>query len=202
MRIPTQDYENPRDVDGIFMSRENYERLLRRLVRKSSGRIRWLTGTAIGLKTSGDSAVIDSVIVRTANGHNEYIPASLVIGEYIALEQSDSSNRPFFADCAGPSQVGLKWLKHIFQAEIVSARPGSLPFENLRLEYKFLGRYKAFRFYVPIASRQRLPIHGGYDNAGVIFYYVPMPGMKRCNFVVNRVEGHRSMVLFISNLHM
>lgn len=71
-------------------------------------------------------------------------------------------------------------------------KPGQIPFEKLRLEYKTRGRYKAFRFYVPTSSRSRLPIRGGYDKAGVIFYYVPRIGLRRCNFVVNRIEGHRS----------
>lgn len=101
-------------------------------------------------------------------------------------------NIDLLADCSGPSQVGLRWLRHIIQSGVVSARPGSIPFEKLRLEYKTRGRYKAFRFYIPISSRTRLTIPGGYDKAGVIFYYVPRMGMRRCNFVVNRIEGHRS----------
>lgn len=94
MRIPFEDFENPGDVDGIFMSRENYERLLRRLVRESSRRIRWLTGTATGLKTAENPSVIKSVMVRAHGGHEEEIRASLVIGERDALELSGSSYRP------------------------------------------------------------------------------------------------------------
>lgn len=94
MRIPFDHFEDPRDVDGIFMSRENYERLLRRLVRESSRRIRWLIGTATGLKTAENSSVIKSVLVRVRSGQEEEIDASLVIGERDAIELSGASHRP------------------------------------------------------------------------------------------------------------
>lgn len=193
MRAPTQEFENASDLDTIYMSRENYERLLRRLVRNSSGRIRWLAGTATGLQVTSDHSNIGSVLVRTDGGFEKAIPAVLVIGGCGPLQWLGYLSRPFFADCAGPSQVGLKWLKRVYETEAVSARPGSLPFEDLRLEYKTVGRYTAFRFHVPIASCARLPIPGGYNKAGAIFYYMPKTGTKRCNFVMNRIEGHRSM---------
>lgn len=178
------------------MSRENYERLLRRLVRKSSGRIRWLAGTVIGLKMASDPSVIQSVSVRIRDGLERGIPASLVIGEYVSLQIFDYTYELLCADCTGPSQAGLKWLKCIYQIKAIHARSSSLPFDDLRLQYKTVGRYKSFRIYVPISSRSRLPIPGGYDKAGVIIFYA---GAKRCNIVINRIEGHRSMNFPIPN---
>lgn len=69
-------------------------------------------------------------------------------------------------DCSGPSQVGLKWLKRIYNAEPLPARRGSLPFDDIRLEYKTSQRYQIFKTYVPPAARSRIPIPEGYDNAG------------------------------------
>ena len=62
------------------MSRDAYERLLRGLVRKSSKRINWISGTAIGVKTApGDTSRLESVTIRTLDGIEE-IPGTLVVG--------------------------------------------------------------------------------------------------------------------------
>lgn len=65
LRLPPQ---NKKDKDGIFITRDSYERILRHLVRKSSKRVRWMTGTATGLKTVVDSSSVESVLVRSAEG--------------------------------------------------------------------------------------------------------------------------------------
>ena len=65
----------------FFMSRELYERLLRRLVLGYSDRIRTKAATVTALNTApGDPMTISSVTTRLADGTTEEIPASLVIG--------------------------------------------------------------------------------------------------------------------------
>lgn len=85
LRLPLQDYENKKDLDVFFITRDSYERILRRLVRNSSKRIRWMTGTATGLKTVVDSSSVESVRVRTAEGRESEEPASLVVGKFSLL---------------------------------------------------------------------------------------------------------------------
>lgn len=68
----------------FWLSREAYERLLRRLVLGSSKRIRWLTGTVTGVSASPtDLSVLSAVSVRSSDSTVEEIPASLVIGAFV-----------------------------------------------------------------------------------------------------------------------
>ena len=79
---PTVDQctSNSQEIENFFMSRDAYERLLRGLVRKSSKRIKWISGTAIGVKTApSDTSRVESVTIRTSNGIEE-IPGTLVVG--------------------------------------------------------------------------------------------------------------------------
>lgn len=107
----------------------------------------------------------------------------------------------FFIDCSGPSQVGLKWLKRVYHTEALTPRAGSLPFDDIKLEYKTSQRYQIHRIHVPPAARPLLPIPGGYDNAGFIYMIMPKPGIEKCVLIIGRVEGHRSECIgFKSNL--
>ena len=82
LRLQVNEFKNKRDLEGFALSRENYERVLRGLVRKYSSRIRWMTGTATGLKVSGSNlSILESVQVRTHDGTEKDIPASLIIGK-------------------------------------------------------------------------------------------------------------------------
>ena len=68
-------------ANTLFLSREGYERLLRRLVVANTPRVRWLTGTAVNVKLANeDATTISSVVVRSTDGSEQDIPASLVVG--------------------------------------------------------------------------------------------------------------------------
>ena len=97
-----------------------------------------------------------------------------------------------FADCSGPAGIGLKWLKRIFSTEFLDARPGSVPFDDLKLEYKTSQPSIRHRVFVPEDIRQRLPIPNGYGKAGFIYAFVPKPGIEQNVFMLTRIEGHRS----------
>ena len=65
----------------MFVSRDAYERILRRLVLSSSDRIQWITGTATGVRVASiDPSKLESVTVRLTDNTEEEIPAALVIG--------------------------------------------------------------------------------------------------------------------------
>lgn len=73
---------------------------------------------------------------------------------------------------------------------------GSIPFDELKLEYKTRQRYQTYRIFVPPAARPRLPLPGGYDRTGSVYAFVPKPGLEKCLFVMDRVEGHRRTCFF------
>ncbi|KAH8117861.1 hypothetical protein DFH11DRAFT_1503246 [Phellopilus nigrolimitatus] len=185
MKLPKDEYPDGNYPQCFFMTREMYERVLRRLVLNSSKRIRSVVGTATGVKTiPGDPTTLSSVTVRAAEGAEENVPATLVI------------------DCTGGTQAGLKWIRRIANEpahadalqRLVPA--GALPWDDLRVEYNTKQRYIRFRFYVPPEARARLPIPGGYARNTWMYTYMPVPGVERKLYMINRIEGHRIELAF------
>ena len=81
MGLPKEEFSDGKVPECFFMSREMFERLLRRLVLGYSKRIRTKIATATGINTvPGSPMTITSVTVRAADGVEETIPATLVIG--------------------------------------------------------------------------------------------------------------------------
>ena len=71
-------------VQSIFLSREAYETLLRRLVKKYRSNVRFIAGLASGLKmSSGEPNFVDGVLVKTNGKRTLELTASLVIGTCI-----------------------------------------------------------------------------------------------------------------------
>ncbi|KAI5116397.1 hypothetical protein M0805_005865 [Coniferiporia weirii] len=185
MKLPRHEYPDGKYPQCFFMSREMYERLLRRLVVNSSKRIRWVAGTATGVSTaSGDPSTLSSVTVRTSEGVEENIAAALVI------------------DCTGGTQAGLKWTRRVAAESSNSAilqkhvPAGALPWDDVKIEYNTAQRFICYRFYVPPEARARLPIPGGYENNVWPYTYMPIPGAERKLFMFNRIEGHRFNLAF------
>ena len=98
MKLPRGDYPDGKVPQCFFISRESYERMLRGLVVESSDRIRWMIGTATGLKmVPGEKAKIDSVTIRLPTGEERDLKLSLVVGthtyiklRFISLHYHDS----------------------------------------------------------------------------------------------------------------
>lgn len=183
----------------FWLSREAYERILRRLVLGSSRRIRWLTGTAVGVHTSpNDLSVLSAVTVRLPDGTKQDVPASLVIGDYTSFNLEDNENLPLCAlDCTGATEAGVKWLRRIASERVDDEQlrelmpSNALPWEKLRITYDVHVRFIIFRFYVPPEARNSLPIPGGYEKNVWPYTYTPIPGKEHKFFMVNRIEGHR-----------
>ncbi|KAL5511076.1 hypothetical protein ACEPAH_4291 [Sanghuangporus vaninii] len=188
IHMPEVVYPNQNYAQCFFVTRESYERILRRLVTGYSNRIRWVVGTATGLIVDEhDPATITSVAVRTDSETEMTIPASLVI------------------DCTGGSQAGFKWLKRVFSDPEYSALlyqnksipRRAIPFDDgLKIEYNTVHRYRKFRVSVPPELRSHLPIPGGYENAAWLHTYLPRPGLDRKLFMIERMEGHRIELAF------
>lgn len=86
MNLPKDEYPDGKYPECFFMSREIYERLLRRLVLGYSNRIRTKVATATALNTlPGDPMTIASVTVRSSDGLTEEIPATIVMGNVFSV---------------------------------------------------------------------------------------------------------------------
>ena len=69
------------NIQCFFLSRDGYERVLRRLVLKSSDRIKWFTGTVTGFTVNPeDISTISSVEIRRSDNRRNDVPTALVIG--------------------------------------------------------------------------------------------------------------------------
>lgn len=69
------------NMQCFFLSRDGYERVLRRLVLKSSDRIKWLTGTVTRFTVNPeDVSTISSVEIRGFDNRRIDVPTALVIG--------------------------------------------------------------------------------------------------------------------------
>lgn len=65
----------------FWLSRDSYERILRRLVLASSDRVRWMTGTVSGLHIDPQNpSILSAVSVRSPDGSEKIVPATLVVG--------------------------------------------------------------------------------------------------------------------------
>ncbi|EJD02944.1 uncharacterized protein FOMMEDRAFT_134111 [Fomitiporia mediterranea MF3/22] len=174
----------PRGADGsclqnLYLSRESFERLLRRLVVRCSPRIRWMVGTAKSVDTvQGDTNTLSSVTVRLPDNSEQTIPAALVV------------------DCTGTTQAGLKWLKRI-GAETDKTEGGRLALSDpdLRISYCTNQQTRTFYFPIPPEARKKLPIPGGYDNAKWLYTFTPVLGKGRKSVFVDRLEGHRMRIM-------
>ncbi|KAL5529778.1 hypothetical protein ACEPAG_5765 [Sanghuangporus baumii] len=183
LHLPEVVYPDQNYAQCFFVTRESYERILRRLVTGYSNRLRWVVGTVTGIIADEcDPATVTSVTVRTDSEAQMIIRSSLVI------------------DCTGGSQAGLKWLKRIFfdpkYSTLLyrnkSVPKGAIPFDDgLKIEYNTVHRYRKFRVSVPPELRLRLPIPGGYEKAAWLYTYLPRPGRDRKLFMIERMEGHR-----------
>lgn len=95
--------------------------------------------------------------------------------------------------------MGLKLIRRIASEPSNSEEiqklvfPRALSWDQLRVNYDCRQRFVCFRFHVPPEARDSLPIPGGYENNVWPYSYVPVPGKEHKFYMINRIEGHRSM---------
>lgn len=164
---------------SFFLSREALERMVRRLFLKDRPSIRWMSGVVKGVDTAEDDLDrLTSVTVCLTDNSEITVAASLI------------------ADCTGSTQAGLKWLKRL-QSPTDKTVNGKLSLNDIRLSYSTQQNSRCFRFYVPPEARSRLPIPGGYDNAGSLYAFMPFFGNGQKAFSCDRIEGHRIRLLTV-----
>ncbi|KAJ7579202.1 hypothetical protein C8J56DRAFT_965083 [Mycena floridula] len=148
-------------------SRANLETLVRRLVFDSSkySGISQITGTVTGVSRSASGTqTLDKVSVRTASGNIE-LDAALVV------------------DCTGPARGGLKWLQREGFGTADVYPPGTLPLEELAIQYDHKMRYNTLSFGITPEVAKLLPIPGGFENCGSIFNCIPSPVLGESRLV-------------------
>ena len=179
--------------DTLYLSREGYERLLRRLVLSSSPRIKWMTGTVTNVNTAvGDPTIISSVDVRSPSGLEQTIPAELVVGKFSKRYRATETRLTPVLDCSGTTQAGFKWLKRI-SAGLDKANSTTLTrsIESLRRVYATVQQTRTYKFHIPPEARSHLTIPGGYENATWIYTVLPKFGKGKKSIYVDRIEGHQ-----------
>lgn len=104
-----------------------------------------------------------------------------------------------YTDCTGKTQAGLKWLKHVHE-EACKVDPGKyqripegkLLHDKLRLKYDIQGVVRGFFFNITPSMASRLPIPGGYANAGWLLTVLSEPGADNRCAIMTKFEGNRS----------
>ena len=187
----------------LFMSRESFEIVLRRLVRQhpSSTRLRWVTGTVTGFKSDEkDRNKISGVKVRGEQGETDLeINGDLVIGEILTIFAALLSYNTSL-DCTGGTSAGLKWVKR--WANITDDTPNSLAFDELRDEYNPHIHSVTFRFYIPPSLRNKLPLPNGYDKTIWFFTFSSDWAIEHRGLFGSRLEGNRSKsCLYVNQYH-
>ena len=142
---------------------------------------------------ANDCTHIGHVSVRSANGSTEEISTALVVGtlafDNVFLDESAHILPP---DCTGHSQNGFKWLKRLIDNVDTSVSKGATPLEKARTKYDIQSSARTFEFYVTPSMAARMPIPGGYTDAGWLLTYLPRPEWDNRCAVMTKNEGNRS----------
>jgi hypothetical protein len=72
---------------------------------------------------------------------------------------------------------------------------GKYPLEKARVQYDIQGNVQTLEFHVTPSMSARMPIPGGYANAGWLLTSYPQPGFDNRSVVMTKCEGNRSELL-------
>ncbi|KAG8928424.1 hypothetical protein FRC02_006917 [Tulasnella sp. 418] len=159
---------SPKDPHTLYTSREVFEVLLQRLVRKACPNVRFMAGTVTGVDRSSDASSIREVHVRPSNGS----PMSL-------------KNPSLIIDSTGSSQAGFKWLKKCGY---------DLP-DDYRIHYNPRIRYLTFQFTVPPHLRSVVLPQRPWDDTTAIYTYMPNLSRESNFFAMSVVDNDKVVVL-------
>ncbi|KAJ7588541.1 hypothetical protein C8J56DRAFT_785461 [Mycena floridula] len=174
--IPYAEYNG--NLPKVFYpSRAGLETLIRRLVLGGNfPNIRQVIGTVTGV--SRTSNTLSNVSVRTDTGKLE-LEAAFVVS----------------IDCTGPARAGLKWLEREGFGTSDKYPKGTLPLDQLAVQYHHHMHYATFYFRVPADFGVRLPIPGGIENCGSIYNMIPSSEIESCLIYTQRVDGNIIQVM-------
>ncbi|KAF8577645.1 hypothetical protein K439DRAFT_1639514 [Ramaria rubella] len=169
---PTHQYRGGVLPNSILQARPAFETTIRRLVMTTCKNVHQITGTVIGLVRQ-DSGRIDEVRVRTPDGEESTLPATLVI------------------DCTGAALGGLHWLQDLSSQNKELEMSAQL--ETLKTTYNPKMIYNQFVFDVPTHLIEKLRAVGfPHDFNAVSWAYVNFPDSWQDNrqFIIGRKENN------------
>ena len=83
LKLPKTIGKDTEEALCLWTTRDAFERLLRRFVLGSSKRIRWMVGTATGVRLDENNpSTVTGVTVRMPDSSEKDIPAALLVGTF------------------------------------------------------------------------------------------------------------------------
>ncbi|KAH7890095.1 hypothetical protein F5I97DRAFT_1801450 [Phlebopus sp. FC_14] len=158
----------------LYASRQGLETLIRRLLLacNSYPNVKWVPGTVTGVAVDPQAdGRLQKVLIHAHDGHTD-IDAALVI------------------DCTGVSQAGSKWLRRAGY----DCTPSSDPNDQLAVSYMPNVHYDSFTFTLTPDIRARLPVPGGYENAGCFFAVIANSEVDNRYLSAFQLESGRLMI--------
>ncbi|KAF8507660.1 hypothetical protein JB92DRAFT_2958600 [Gautieria morchelliformis] len=165
---PHKAFPSAKLPETILLRRATLDALLHRLLFRHQSNVKRYLGTVVRLNPSQETKRrLGSVVVRSTDGVEEIIedPALVV-------------------DCTGGLQAGLKWLPEA----------GYNLADNLRTSYDPKTRYFTTTFTVSDELKGRLPIPGGYSQAGAIYGFGADVTYGNTGFVITRMDNDTILV--------
>lgn len=74
----------------------------------------------------------------------------------------------------------------------VSVPRGKVSLEKARIKYDIQSTARTFEFHITPSLAARMPIPGGYGDAGWLLTYLPQAGIDNRCVVMTKYEGNRS----------
>ena len=155
--------------ESFCLSRAKFEPLLRKLVVEHRKNIRIVNGLVTGFLRKGDTKNLTDVTYTTGSADTTEQSATLVV------------------DCSGPAMAGLKALRRLVNS--------AEAFQTSSYSPKI--RYATVTFKVKEEIKDRLPIPGGYNNAGWFYTHMSIGTIDRSIFFGARIEDDQSRFIFL-----
>ena len=95
------------------------------------------------------------------------------------------------SDCAGPTHVGLKWLREAGYGEVADTKDlpkGKLTLSNSLVKYDPKMSYSTTEWRVDEESAEKIKIPGGFTRANYVWQYGPIPRRDNLSLIVGRLE--------------
>ncbi|KAF8577660.1 hypothetical protein K439DRAFT_535456 [Ramaria rubella] len=169
---PTHLYHGGALPDSVLQSRPTFETTLRRLVMTTCKNVHQITGTVTGL-VQQDSGRIDEVRMRTPDGQESTLSATLVI------------------DCTGPALGGLRWLHDL--SSLNKDIEMSEQLESLKMTYNPKMAYNQFIFDVPshlIAKLRALGFPDDFNTVTCAYVNFPDSWQDSRQLIIGRKENN------------
>jgi hypothetical protein len=154
-----------------------------------------MTGAVTALwKTDSSADAVDSVRVRSPDGKESSLSATLVLGRAFTLPSSRRCRHIhalFPKDCTGPALGGLRWLHDLCPTSTkATSNTSLLPLEYLKENYDAKMAYSTCEFDIParLSSLNALDFPEDFETASFLYVSFPDPKLDNRNLLIGRRE--------------